>query len=99
MAMVKSVQALSSSVLAGQSWMQAEGIKSNEKKEGEGTEKVGDELSIRAVHAIGTDASDILKASLVLVGGVGMLYLGTILGGKSVQVSTLEVARKWMQKA
>ena len=92
MAMVKTVQAVTSVTLAKLSYIQALGIASNEAKE-KNQGKVGESLANRALRTLTTDLGDILKASGVLALGTGLLYAGSYLGGQSIQVSALNAFR------
>ena len=93
-ALVKTVQSATSVTLAKLAWVQAQAIASNEEKE-KAQDKIGEGLSKRAMRTLTKDVGDILKATAVVVAGTATLYLGTYLGGKSIQVSALEAFRVW----
>lgn len=71
--------------LAAISWMQAQGVKSNEKKEAVAEDKqLSKSLEDRAIKLITQDGTDLLKTAAVIGGGITLIYLGSHLGGDSL---------------
>ncbi len=90
MALVKSIQSAGSVFLAGMSLAQAEGIKSNEARENvSASDRVSSRLGDRAVRNISADIGDVVKSLAVLGIGIGTLYVGSRMGGQSLQSAAL----------
>ncbi len=94
MAMLKTLQSVTSVALASTSYMQGKAIASNEAKE-KAQDKIGEGLEKRALRTLATDVMDIAKAIGVLAVGTTMLYVGNLMGGQSIQVSALTAFRSW----
>lgn len=94
MSIVKFIETSANLALATMSALQSKGIESNEiKEEIKKEERVSSELSARAWRAIMQDGPDLLKSGVAFGIGYGGLFVGSMMGGVSMQVRALRMAR------